>query len=173
MKKKRVGFFSGLDFVTFITALIGSCYGLALVYSATYSTLKNGAIIASGVKSMLISTLGGIIFALIVCNIDYEIISKLWPIVAAGWIAHNVLLVRYCNRSLDHDRIHPTVYRIPSKLQKAENPQHFHTRSVDSGKRYHPFYTHTKPHRNRRSAVPTARTGFRRLPCGQKNNSCC
>ncbi|MFR3418918.1 MAG: hypothetical protein ACLTSM_02510 [Eubacterium sp.] len=50
MKKKRVGFFSGLDFVTFITALIGSCYGLALVYSATYSTLKNGAIIASGVK---------------------------------------------------------------------------------------------------------------------------
>ena len=55
MKKKRVGFFSGLDFVTFITALIGSCYGLALVYSATFSTLKNGAIIASGVKSMLIS----------------------------------------------------------------------------------------------------------------------
>ena len=80
MKKKRVGFFSGLDFVTFITALIGSCYGLALVYSATYSTLKNGAIIASGVKSMLISTLGGIIFALIVCNIDYEIISKLYQL---------------------------------------------------------------------------------------------
>ena len=53
MKKKRVGFFSGLDFVTFITALIGSCYGLALVYSATYSTLMNGAIIASGVKRLL------------------------------------------------------------------------------------------------------------------------
>ena len=103
MKKKRVGFFSGLDFVTFITALIGSCYGLALVYSATYSTLKNGAIIASGVKSMLISTLGGIIFALIVCNIDYEIISKLWPIVAAGCIGLMVITLLF-GKAVNPDR---------------------------------------------------------------------
>ena len=95
MKKNRVGFFSGLDFVTLITALIGSCYGLALVYSATYSTLKDGAVIASGVKSMLISTLGGIIFALIVCNIDYEIISKLWPLIAAGCIGLMVVTLLF------------------------------------------------------------------------------
>lgn len=86
MKKDRVGFFGGLDFVTLITALIGSCYGLALVYSASYSRLSDGQIITSDVRSMLVSVTAGIIVALFVSNIDYEIISKLWPIIAGGCI---------------------------------------------------------------------------------------
>lgn len=86
MKQKRIGFFGGLDFVTAITALIGSIYGVALVYSATYSRLGEGAIITSDVRSMLVSVFGGIIMALIVCNIDYEIISKLWPLIAGGCV---------------------------------------------------------------------------------------
>lgn len=86
MEQKRIGFFGGLDFVTIITALIGSAYGLALVYSATYNRLEDGQLISGGVRSMLISVIGGIIVALIVSNIDYEIISKLWPIIAGGCI---------------------------------------------------------------------------------------
>lgn len=86
MEQKRIGFFGGLDFVTLITALIGSVYGLTLIYSATFSKLTDGQIITSDVRSTLISVAGGILFALIVCNIDYEIISKLWPIVAGGCI---------------------------------------------------------------------------------------
>lgn len=86
MNQKRIGFFGGLDFVTLITALIASVYGLALVYSATYSNLAEGQMISGGVRSMLVSVFGGIIIALIVCNIDYEIISKLWPLIAAGCI---------------------------------------------------------------------------------------
>lgn len=86
MEQKRIGFFGGLDFVTVITALIGSAYGLALVYSASYTRLSEGAFITSDVRSMLISVAGGIIVALTVCNIDYEIISKLWPLIAGGCI---------------------------------------------------------------------------------------
>lgn len=86
MEQKRTGFFGGLDFVTVITAVIGSAYGLLLVYSATYSWLADGQVITGGVRSMLISVAGGIIFALVVSNIDYEIISKLWPIIAGGCI---------------------------------------------------------------------------------------
>ena len=86
MEQKRIGFFGGLDFVTMITALIGSAYGLTLIYSATFSKLTEGKIITSDVRSTLISVAGGIVFALIVCNIDYEIISKLWPIIAGGCI---------------------------------------------------------------------------------------
>lgn len=87
MKQKRIGFFGGLDFVTLFTALLASFYGLALVYSATYSNLREGQVISGGLKSMLVSVAGGIIIALILCNIDYEIISKLWPLVAVGCIA--------------------------------------------------------------------------------------
>jgi cell division protein FtsW (lipid II flippase) len=86
MEQKRIGFFGGLDFVTVLTALIGSAYGLALVYSATYSSLTDGAIITSDVRSMLVSVFGGIVVALLVSNIDYEIISKLWPLIAGGCI---------------------------------------------------------------------------------------
>lgn len=86
MEQKRIGFFGGLDFVTLITALIGSIYGLTLIYSATFSKLTDGQVITSDVRSTLISVAGGILFALIVCNIDYEIISKLWPIIAGGCI---------------------------------------------------------------------------------------
>lgn len=86
MKQNRIGFFGGLDFVTLFTAFIASAYGLMLVYSATYSNLGDGQVISGGVKSMLVSVFGGILIALVVCNIDYEIISKLWPLIAAGCI---------------------------------------------------------------------------------------
>ena len=86
MKQKKIGFFSGIDYVTVLTALLGSAYGLSLVYSATYSNLSDGQIISSDVRSMLVSVTGGFIVAMIVSNIDYQIISKLWPLIAAGCI---------------------------------------------------------------------------------------
>lgn len=87
--KKRTtfaDFFSGLDFVTIITAMTASAYGLSLVYSATYSTLKEGQIISSSLLSMFITVFGGIIIALALSYINYEVISKLWPIIAAGCV---------------------------------------------------------------------------------------
>lgn len=95
MKENRIGFFGGLDFVTLFTSLIASMYGLMLVYSATYSSLKDGGIISGGVKSMLVSVFGGIVIALIVCNIDYEIISKLWPLIAAGCIGLMIITMLF------------------------------------------------------------------------------
>lgn len=86
MKQNRIGFFGGLDFVTAITAVLCSAYGLALVYSATHSSLSEGQIISSDVRSMAVSVAGGLVFAIIVSNIDYEIISKLWPIIAGGCV---------------------------------------------------------------------------------------
>lgn len=86
MKQNKIGFFGGLDFVTLITALLCSFYGLSLVYSATYKNLSDGQVISSDVRSMLVSVTGGLIIAIIVSNIDYEIISKLWPIIAAGCV---------------------------------------------------------------------------------------
>lgn len=74
----------GTDFLTLFSAMLASAYGLSLVYSATYTNLKDGQIITSDVRSMIVSVVGGIIIAVAVSNIDYEIISKLWPIIAAG-----------------------------------------------------------------------------------------
>ena len=86
-EKSFLTFLKETDFVTLLSALIASAYGLSLVYSATHSSLKDGKIISSDVRSMIVSVLLGVIIAIIVSNIDYEIISKLWPIIAAGCAA--------------------------------------------------------------------------------------
>ena len=86
-KEKSVSqFIKDTDFVTLFSAIIASLYGLALVYSATHASLSDGRIISSDVRSMFVSVLMGLIIAVAVSNIDYEIISKLWPIIAAGCV---------------------------------------------------------------------------------------
>ena len=86
-KEKSVSqFIKDTDFVTLFSAIIASLYGLALVYSATHASLSGGRIISSDVRSMFVSVMMGLIIAVAVSNIDYEIISKLWPIIAAGCV---------------------------------------------------------------------------------------
>lgn len=76
----------GMDFITLFTAMLASAYGIALVYSATFKNLTEGKLVSGDVRSMLASVGIGLVIALVVSNIDYEIISKLWPLVAAGCI---------------------------------------------------------------------------------------
>lgn len=84
-EKSLTHFLKGTDLVTLFAAILASIYGLSLVYSATYASL-DGKIISGDVRSMLVSVAGGLIIALVVSNIDYEVISKLWPIIAAGCV---------------------------------------------------------------------------------------
>ena len=70
-EKSFLTFLKGTDFVTLLSALIASAYGLSLVYSATHSSLKDGKIISSDVRSMIVSVLLGVIIAIIVSKIDY------------------------------------------------------------------------------------------------------
>lgn len=87
IQKKDIGsFIKGTDIITLLTAIAASIYGLICVYSATYSNLTDGKIITSDVRTMLISVLSGLIIAVVVSNIDYESISKFWPIIAIGCI---------------------------------------------------------------------------------------
>lgn len=73
------------DFVTMGIALVCSIYGLLLVYSATYYKLGD-KLMAPDFRSMLVSVGLGILIAIVLSNVDYQIVSKLWPIIAAGCI---------------------------------------------------------------------------------------
>lgn len=86
-QKTTIGdFFSGLDWVSMITAIIASVYGLLLVYSATYYVLDNEHKIANSVLTMAVSIAGGIIMAFALSIINYEVISKLWPVIGVACI---------------------------------------------------------------------------------------
>ena len=86
MEPRKNGYLSSVDYVTAIAAVLASGFGLMLVYSATYSRLTDGKIITSDVRSMLVSVAMGLIIAIVISNIDYEIISKYWPLIAAGCV---------------------------------------------------------------------------------------
>ncbi|MBO5494254.1 MAG: FtsW/RodA/SpoVE family cell cycle protein [Eubacterium sp.] len=86
MEPRKNGYLSSVDYVTAIAAVLASGFGLMLVYSATYSRLTDGKIITSDVRSMLVSVAMGLIIATVISNIDYEIISKYWPLIAAGCV---------------------------------------------------------------------------------------
>lgn len=82
----RINFFKGSDLLTFFLALTASAYGFLLVYSATFKLIPDGGLLSDDIKSMILSLSLGIVFAVVISTIDYEIISKLWPFIAAGCV---------------------------------------------------------------------------------------
>ncbi|MBQ7741139.1 MAG: FtsW/RodA/SpoVE family cell cycle protein [Eubacterium sp.] len=83
-KNRIASFLKDSDITTLLLAIAASCYGLTLVYSATFKNLTEDKLMTSDVRSMLVSVIMGIVIAVVVSAVDYEIISKLWPIIAIG-----------------------------------------------------------------------------------------
>jgi rod shape determining protein RodA len=77
--------------------LLGLCvcasfYGVLMVYSATRFKLEEGQFIARDALVMGAAVLIGIVIALIISAIDYEVVVKLWPIVAGVAVILMLLL---------------------------------------------------------------------------------
>ena len=80
--KSVMDFIKNTDKILLMLCLFASSYGILLVYSATRYTLKNGQWISSTSKTMIMAVLLGIVCSLIISLIDYDIIVKMWPLVA-------------------------------------------------------------------------------------------
>ncbi|MBR5272200.1 MAG: FtsW/RodA/SpoVE family cell cycle protein [Clostridia bacterium] len=75
-------FLRGTDFGLIIICLIASVYGILLVTSATLHNNPEGVFLSSAAKTMIVSTIIGILLATIVSLFNPETIAKLWPIIA-------------------------------------------------------------------------------------------
>ena len=73
-------YFRETDKLLFFLCLCASVFGILLVYSAT----KNGAtkLIPSELRTMLIAVGVGLILCLLISFLDYEVIIRLWPLIA-------------------------------------------------------------------------------------------
>lgn len=73
-------YFKETDKLLFFLCLCASAFGMLLVYSAT----KNGAtrLIPSELRTMIIAVAAGLILCLLISFLDYEVIIRLWPLVA-------------------------------------------------------------------------------------------
>lgn len=76
-------FIKGTDKVLFPLCLAASAFGAVMVYSATLSGLKDGQVISGDLLTMLIAITLGIALCITISVIDYKIVLRLWPVVAA------------------------------------------------------------------------------------------
>ena len=77
-------FLKGTDLVLVISCVVASFFGCLFVHSATLSTLTEGAKISRDTMTMIIAVCVGIAVALFMSFIDYEMLLKLWPVIAGG-----------------------------------------------------------------------------------------
>lgn len=76
-------FVSETDKLLLFLIAITSVFGVIMVYSATRFRLEDGQSISRDAIVMIIAAIGGIIIALAISALDYELIMKLWPIIGA------------------------------------------------------------------------------------------
>lgn len=74
-------FVSETDKLLLFLIAITSVFGVIMVYSATRFRLEDGQGIYRDAIVMIIAAVAGIIIALAISAIDYELIMKLWPII--------------------------------------------------------------------------------------------
>lgn len=106
-----------------LLCLMLSAFGTILVASATHRT-ADGAFLSRDAKVMVLALSLGIVACLVISFIDYDIIIKLWPIIAAGVLFLMLLLVPFGVAPTGREdarswlRITGSLYLQPSELLK-------------------------------------------------------
>ena len=75
-------FISGTDKLLTGLCLLLSSIGIIMVFSATKRTVAEGGFISRDARTMIIAVVMGVICALIISLIDYEAMTRLWPLIA-------------------------------------------------------------------------------------------
>lgn len=76
-------FIKETDIFLSLLCIIISVYGVLMVYSATYSSVPEGSFISRDARAMVLAICVGMVAALIISAVDYEILLRLWPAVGA------------------------------------------------------------------------------------------
>jgi len=82
LRKNLGNFFKRTDWLTLFLCMIASAFGAILVHSATIYTLTEDQVISRDTQTMIIAIVLGIVISIIISLIDYELIIKIWPIIA-------------------------------------------------------------------------------------------
>lgn len=84
--------FKETDKLFLLICLMLSAFGALMVASATHRELSGNELISRDAKVMILAVILGMAACLIISFIDYDLILKLWPVVAAGSLFLMLLL---------------------------------------------------------------------------------
>ncbi len=89
IKDYLVYFWKGTDKLLLFLCLLASSAGVLMVTSATWHTMKEGALLPRDSIAMIVAVLMGLIIALVISLIDIDIFAKSWYI----WGALGIILM--------------------------------------------------------------------------------
>lgn len=93
----------GTDKLLLGLCLLLSSVGILMVYSATLHTLKDGAVISRDARTMIIAVIMGVIASVVISLVDYEAVSRLWPVIAIVCLGLMVSLFFFGNSPSGRD----------------------------------------------------------------------
>ncbi len=82
LRKNINSLLKGTDWLMMLLCLIASSFGALLVHSATLRSVTEDETISRDTRTMIIAIALGIAVAVIISLIDYELIIKMWPVIA-------------------------------------------------------------------------------------------
>lgn len=81
------------DWLFLTLCFLLSVFGVLMVASASFRTKADGALLSRDALVMILATVLGVAIALVISFIDYDLIFKLWPLVALGSVGLMLLLL--------------------------------------------------------------------------------
>lgn len=115
--------FKETDKLFLILCLFLSAVGTVMVSSATHRT-ADGALLSRDAKVMVLALVLGVAACLVISFIDYDLILKLWPVIAAGSLFLMLLLIPFGEAPSGREdarswlRITSSLYLQPSEILK-------------------------------------------------------
>ena len=115
--------FKETDKLFLLLCLFLSAVGTVMVSSATHRT-ADGALLSRDAKVMVLALALGVAACLVISFIDYDLILKLWPVIAAGSLFLMLLLIPFGEAPSGREdarswlRITSSLYLQPSEILK-------------------------------------------------------
>ena len=98
------------DLYLLALCVAASVAGIIAVFSATRFSLEAGEVISRDAIVMIAAVVLGIIICLVISAIDYEVILKLWPVVAGVSVLLMLSLFLICTAYLLKSTYNPFIY---------------------------------------------------------------
>ncbi len=88
-------FFKETDLYLLTLCFAASVFGIVTVTSATRYTLTDGQILSRETIIMIVAVAVGILSAILISMLDYQVFTKLWPVIAVVCIVLMLLLFKF------------------------------------------------------------------------------
>ena len=84
LKQNRLSeYIRGTDWIMLLLCAVASAYGILMVHTATIVDIEGGAAISRDTRTMILAVMMGVALSVAISLIDYNFITKLYPLIGA------------------------------------------------------------------------------------------